>query len=82
MGGSILIVIDEIALYCRPPDVPLDVFCAEIMFFRLGKEAKASFRYSELSRKTSFLQEQNAGFSAQIHRVTMTKTFFFKGMLS
>ena len=34
--------------------------------------------YSELSQKTGFFKEQNEGFSAQIHRVTLTKTWFKK----
>ena len=40
--------------------------------------------YRELSKKkTGFFKEQNAGFSAQIHRVSLTKTWFSKkGMLS
>ena len=39
--------------------------------------------YSELLKKTGFFKEQNKGFSAQIYRVTLPKTFFFfKGMLA
>ena len=38
--------------------------------------------YSELSQKTRFLQKQNAGFSAQIQRVTPTKPGLKKAMLS
>ena len=30
------------------------------------------------SKKTGFFKEQNAGFSAQIHSVTLTKTWLFK----
>ena len=37
-----------------------------------------SYTYSELSQKTGFFKEQNAGFSAQIHRVTLTKTWLRK----
>ena len=29
-------------------------------------------------KKKGFFKEQNAGFSAQIHSVTLTKTWFFK----
>ena len=32
-------------------------------------------------KKTSFFKEQNAGFSAQIDRVSLTKPGFKKGML-
>ena len=33
--------------------------------------------YSELFKKAGFSKEQNAGFSAQIYRVTPTKTYIF-----
>ena len=40
------------------------------------------FLYREFSQKTGFFKEQNAGFSTQIHRVSLTKTWFKKiGML-
>ena len=40
-------------------------------------------KYSELYQKTRFFfKEQSVGFIAEIYRVTQTKTWFKKGVLS
>ena len=52
-----------------------------IILNTLPEAGSSPGRYSELFQKTGLSKEQNAGFSAQIHSVTLTKTFFFKGML-
>ena len=55
-------------------------------YFSTGRMSSILFftaRYSELLKKTGFFKKQKVGFSAQIYRVTLTKTWFFsKGMLT
>ena len=41
-----------------------------------------ALNYSELSQKPGLFKEKNAVFSAQIHKVTLTKTWFKKKHLS
>ena len=44
-----------------------------------GKGDEKPLRYSELFQKPGLFKEQNAGFSAQIHSVTVTKTWLEDG---